>query len=37
MCGRLTQVFEDWSFMLDYFGVTDNGYRMAEDMTLLGP
>ncbi|WP_067937053.1 SOS response-associated peptidase [Alicyclobacillus kakegawensis] len=27
MCGRFTQAFEDWSIVLNYFGVVDNGFR----------
>ncbi len=28
MCGRFTQTFEDWSEVLEYFGITDNGFRI---------
>ncbi|WDL97894.1 SOS response-associated peptidase [Alicyclobacillus sp. ALC3] len=28
MCGRFTQAFENWSSILEYFGISDNGFRL---------
>jgi putative SOS response-associated peptidase YedK len=27
MCGRFTMAYEDWDFMMDYFGLTNTGFR----------
>lgn len=34
MCGRFTQAFEDWSGILEYFGIIDNGFRLPPRYNL---